>query len=77
MKKMNWNELRSLLRKNFWFTFYNNKNNWGRTIKIAMGKGDEENDRLFNFINNLKCENVSVRKHGNGPWTYIMVDIKD
>ncbi len=74
MKKGNWNELRVLLRENFNFTFFNNVNKWGRTIRVSVS---ENEDDLIKFINDLGYENVNCRKHMNGPWDYVMIDIKN
>ena len=73
MKKGNWSELRVLLRENFKFSFYNNINKWGRTIKVSISQVDN----FIKFINDLGYENVSCRKHVNGPFEYVMIDIKN
>ena len=75
--KKEWNELRLLLKSKFTFTFYNNKTKWGRTIKIAMSKGDMEDEKLIWFMNGLNLPNVHVRRHSVGPWSYVMLDIED
>ena len=49
MKKGNWSELRVLLRENFKFSFYNNINKWGRTIKVSIS----QMDNFIKFINDL------------------------
>jgi hypothetical protein len=75
MKTIEWNELRVLLREKFEFNFYNNKNKWGRTIKVNVHKNQDSN--LIEFIKGLGYENVDCRRHMNGPWDYVMIDIKD
>ena len=75
LERMDWSELRVLLRENFEFVFYNNKKSWGRTIKVHCFKYDDYKG-LMKFIEGLGLENVSCRMHYNGPWEYVMIDIK-
>ena len=77
MKKGNWSELRVLLRENFKFSFYNNINKWGRTIKVSVSQMGTNEDNFIKFINDLGYENVNCRKHVNGPFEYVMIDIKN